>query len=472
MSTKAGRPQARHTTSISAAIKTLPNGIAIRYAVRPPNRAIKLYSGAFLLTDQKEVWRLRGNIQLTWLPEPTVRFHGSVTSGGHVERLGKRLELRIPARSASATVSISGTTWGSRPAARGAVERKLRFGRDYAVRAIRFHVPNFHDYVGKSVRFVGERPTWLANSRLSLSHRDWMVHIDQDPQFHKMLDLLRVHGGYAIGHAGMLERRDGKRFCAADAAPVITCLHRFLSFARGLWCGPIIQEGIGTRATVWTEWLSRAFAVDWRSVSSWFPVHDTQMLSVAFDGFADLWEDPLWSRPLREATYWYLAANMNAAAVEGGLVLAHATLELLSWTYIVGQRQLYSPKDFDDRSKFSAAKRIEALLRELKIPTSLPPLLPSLRGWARGAANGPRAITDLRNALVHPTPPKRGMLESTPARAKSEANDLALWYVELVLLALSRYEGKYVNRLRRGVSVEAATEVVPWMLKKSITAAP
>lgn len=162
---------------------------------------------------------------------------------------------------------------------------------------------------------------------------------------------------------------------------------------------------------------------------------------------------------MREATYWYLVANLNAAALEGGLVLAHATLELLSWNYIVVQRHLFSPKAFD---KCSAAARIETLLQDLRIPVTLPALVPALQQWAGAQASGPKAISDLRNALMHPTPQNRGALASMSTDAKREASSLAIRYIELIILALCRYDGKHVNRLHRGVSIGEATEFVPW----------
>jgi hypothetical protein len=64
------------------------------------------------------------------------------------------------------------------------------------------------------------------------------------------------------------------------------------------------------------------------------------------------------------------------------------------------------------------------------------------------------------------------VLETSPALARREAKDLALWYIELVLVALARYQGQYVNRLHRGLSVGAAMEVVPWAPKKSLRGTP
>ncbi len=226
---------------------------------------------------------------------------------------------------------------------------------------------------------------------------------------------------------------------------------------------PIVFEGLDEDdAVAWTEWESRPFASGWQGVHSWFPLRSAASVSQAFAGFARLWEQPIWAGVLREIVYWYAEANMNAGAIEGGLILAHASLERLAWTHLVVDKRTYSQKDFED---LYAHGRIRQLLKRLKIPAAVPRRFSAIAAWAKkqGAKDGPEAISRLRNKLVHPDPPARKVLDVATSRVRREATWLALWYIELALLSLCEYQGKYVTRISRpGSSREAATVTVPW----------
>jgi hypothetical protein len=76
---------------------------------------------------------------------------------------------------------------------------------------------------------------------------------------------------------------------------------------------------------------------------------------------------------------------------------------------------------------------------------------------ADGPADGPRLFTEIRNEIIHPT-------KNRLSRDHDELVDawrLSLWYIELVLLRVLRYEGQYASRLleRRW---EGDIEPVPW----------
>lgn len=65
-----------------------------------------------------------------------------------------------------------------------------------------------------------------------------------------------------------------------------------------------------------------------------------------------------------------------------------------------------------------------------------------LKKWS----HGPHALVATRNNLVHPDQ-KHDPLSET---ALIEAQNLGLHYIELMLLRLSGYTGRYVNRLKSG----------------------
>jgi len=454
MSTKARRTMAL----LRAATRAWPLAAARLYDIRPPNRQLTISRGPFFLARDRQEWSLRGSLHVTWLPSPTLRFHGTITRGSGMPEHGDGWTLRIPG-ARPATAAVTGVTWRVRGQVSGEIQGALHLGPLRPVRAIRLHVPNFHSCVGAPTR---SKVGGGGYRRLTFQHDEWTIELDQTPDADKIAESLRIHGGFGVAHVGVVTRMSGSRFTASEAEDILTCLRFFLSFARGFWCAPIIIEGLRNRESlVWTRWLSAPRITDWREVSSWFPVKGATPAATAFTGFRDLWCQVSWRNQLRQVVHWYIAANMNTAAIEGSLVLAHAALERLAWTHLVvaGNHQ---PDAFD--RKKTSTQRIEALLSSLSIASTLPSTgMADLATWAKtqGINTGPWAISEVRNMLVHPK--RQATLMQASPTVRIEAAHLALWYIEVTLLALCRYNGSYLNRLHPGPTVFDATSRVPWM---------
>lgn len=97
------------------------------------------------------------------------------------------------------------------------------------------------------------------------------------------------------------------------------------------------------------------------------------------------------------------------------------------------------------------------MLKGLGLPAEIPRRLQLMKRLAKARSwqNGPRALTEIRNDLVHPNQAFPGI-----GRVLYEAWKLSQWYVELVILALSGYCGEYTNRINARWIGE--TERVPW----------
>ena len=209
--------QARLASLLRAMTGHLPQAASAEYDIRPPNRSRTIFRGPFTLSHGRRSSRCHGSVRLAWVPDPVVRFQARLISGGDVE-LGDGRTLRMPG-AGMARASITGGTWVFRRKARGDIHGPLRIGQDRPVRAIRIHVANFHDYVGAPARFQGGGG---GSVRLDLDHGDWRIQLDQRPDYGRIKDLLRIHGGYGIGHVGILSRSDGSRSTRADAEDVLS----------------------------------------------------------------------------------------------------------------------------------------------------------------------------------------------------------------------------------------------------------
>jgi hypothetical protein len=169
------------------------------------------------------------------------------------------------------------------------------------------------------------------------------------------------------------------------------------------------------------------------------------------------WSDADWKQVLQLAIDLYVTANHQESS-QIGLVIAQSALELLAWAILVERRQTLSPEGFE---KLAAADTVRLLLELAGVPRAIPAALNALASTSppgqKGGTwrDGPHAVTDLRNGMVHPTKSRRVKL-GVPTLPWFEAARLSLWYVELVLLRLLDYEGPYRNRLT------FREEDVPW----------
>ncbi len=274
---------------------------------------------------------------------------------------------------------------------------------------------------------------------------------------------LSQSGGYVITHVVKIERTDGSVFSSDSSEEVLFCLHHFLSFALGRWAGLALPVGFtDSGEKVFEQWgLPMAASGEWSGGQSWFDLHHGQLLSEVFPGFWALWSEPLWQKAIRECLYWYIAANERGTGIgiDTGLILCQTALEHLAWTVCVKVRKLVSTQAFSVRG-LNAADKIRLLITSLGIPATIPATLGDLAkppSHISGGKwdDGPHALTEIRNAIIHPD------AKLTPTHgAYIDAWKLSIWLVEMCLLRLCDHRGSYGNRLVRRWTGQV--EKVPW----------
>lgn len=326
-----------------------------------------------------------------------------------------------------------------------------------------FHVFNFPEFRGPDdyILITGSPPQqgMKGCGRAILKAGGWRIVIAATDRTDGLAKQLKTQGGYVITHVGEITREDGSTFSSDQLADLLCCLHYFLSFAMGRWAGVALPVGFDVQGNrVFEEWGMRMTADGaWNGSSSWFDAHHGGLLSQVFPGFFSLWMNNLWRQPLTHALYWYLGAcdRRVGVGVDTGLILAQTALETLAWTYCVLDRKIALPKDFK-RGGLSAAEKLLKLISSLAIPKSIPSSFSALQSIpGKQWADGPHAITGIRNSLVHPD-----TVVQIPGKAYYEAWLLSLWYIDLILLHLCGHQGRYANRLNhRWVG---QVESVPW----------
>ncbi len=265
---------------------------------------------------------------------------------------------------------------------------------------------------------------------------------------------LRETGGFAFTHVGNLSKQSDDEFDWKDAEFLIDGLWLFLSFSRGALVAPSLPIGFGADEQVQLiDW--RTYLVSpWRGAITWLDPTDGKNLEGAFTGFMDRWGDDFWRDVLRRSIRIYVQAN-HPDPLETAIIMAQTALELLAWAVLVEQEQWVK----EGEGKLPAAARLRLLLKWSSIPTAIPEKLEALTRLARARTpnwDGPTAVAEVRNALVHP----KKADELREAQVMADVWMLALWYLELTILRVIGYENVYSNRLRDRWAGDV--DPVPW----------
>jgi hypothetical protein len=348
---------------------------------------------------------------------------------------------------------------GSSQQISGRLNGLFNTGQPTGVQRIDFQLANFHELNGEPIRIGMGKHVRVNRGRLVFTDDNHLITIDQVDQYSERISKVKTAGGFIIGHAGRIEKKDNSLISPDEVEDMLAVLHTFLSFCCGRWCGPMFGSGRLDRDVVW-EQLGSWKVSPWKNVSSWFPSFEPSEVTKAWNGFSQRWGLSDWQYPLKIAVHWFVEANLGAGATEGSIVLTQTALELLCWAYLVEEQHLFTTKDFNS---LSAADKIRYLLSHLAIPVQIPPQLKNLQAASASfkAPDGPGVFVAIRNGIVHPTKAKRNAIAKMLPRARWEARQLGLWYLELAILRLSSYTGVYYNRLKTGY-VSAMKEKVPW----------
>ncbi len=305
---------------------------------------------------------------------------------------------------------------------------------------VNFHVVNFPEFQSTCRQRVEDGKRVSGINSLVLEHSPWRVSISELSSIGDVYKTLRA-SGYAITHAGQLERIDGQSFPSSGAEKIDWAIKNFLSFCAGCWIGITLPVGFDADGNRVWEQLGCGRCDQWKTRESWFaPLHG-DALSDLFPGFMRLWESETWKRPLEETLYWYCLANDPMNGLETGVISAQIAMERIAWTLLVNDKGAIEPKGY---KALWASDRFRLLFSFLDIPKEIPDSLEKLKKTAKqlGWSDGLHAFTEIRNSIIHPEKKNRHNIHN----CFFEAWRLGLWYLDLLILRLCEYDGKYANR--------------------------
>lgn len=430
------------------------------YSSESSNDSIQLYKGQLEVEHNKVKVPLNGIIELVWLRIPQIKFSFTdLNPKGTKDIQSEVVSLHIPNCIHPVQIRLLefrqiSDEKGYRLEYSGKVEEPIYFGNRNDLSYVLFQLANFHDTLGNSIGVETEKRRKQWKGRFHLNTDGWKITIDKVENYKELFESLKKTGGYGISHTIKIEKNDRSLFDIKQLDDLKEDLFYFFSFTRGFWTEPFFEIGYDKKGKKVWENFSLPRTDKWQMVSSWFDFFHPEILNNFWITFRKKLQNQIWEEPLKRAIRLYISANQKAGKEEGSIILAQTAHEMLSWTKFVSENGLSQ----DGFRKLHASDKLKLILSEAKIPFETPSLLKFLTNQADGC----KAITEIRNKLVHPEPKHIQALQNIGVSEMQDAYILTMWYLELTLLYLLGYKGKYANRLVY-TKWAGQTEDVPWI---------
>ncbi|MDL5055707.1 hypothetical protein QQ056_19445 [Oscillatoria laete-virens NRMC-F 0139] len=414
--------------------------------MKEPNERILIYEGELVLQANGSAEKGIGSVFLDWSPTPNYRFK---MSSGNIMFPLEAATLSCPIWNTAANVLV--TNSGSNGIS-GVVSQSFSTGPSHKLKYIQFHIPNFIESFGSAIK--SQDLCWRG--RLHFDLPQWKITIDSLCNENELQRKLKALGGYAITHTGRIHKSDEACFSFSEAHEILNALQQYITFCRGNMTSLILLVGFDEQGSeCWKQWSPYKLNM-WKTQNNWFdPFIDP---APGFALFFQTWLSPTWKEPIAWAISWYVESYDQPLNSDKGIILIQAALELLAWTKLVDSGSLTE----NEFNRLRAADKMRQLLDSFRIPTAIPSSAIELKTIAQNEQwiDGPHAFTGIRNSLVHANPQKRARLAGINSRARYDAWNLGMWYIEMIILAIIGYQGKYGNRTtERWIG---QTETTPW----------
>lgn len=447
--------------------RTFPDIIDVPVTMGQPNEPIAIHAGAFVLTQNDKTVGMEGTISFEWFPHIGVKFSGKVVSGNPLTWDDRTAKVQLAVNTMTiGNAHVTHISHGNEIELEGNLIGPVVWGdKSITVTKVHFGIPNLRYFYGDPVKRVNGTKVQTSRSRLTFENADFIINLDKIEDFDSKNRTLMMAGGYLMLYGGTIESKKNS-IAFSDLHELLISFSHFLTFLNGRRCCPVILKGVHHDEVIWTDY-SGYTSEQFKSVSTW-PCHmHTEGLGQLWSKWSEIAKDEFDFDFLKTAVHWYGEANSNTALVEGSLILAQTALELIYNWFVVEQKGILIGAD---ATNISAANKIRILLNQLnasfEIPSSLQHLT-TYKNRVTDISDGPECFVRIRNAIVHANEDKRKTLAKIPNMARYEALQLALWYIELSMLKILGFEGKYKNRCKGGGWVGEHEELVPWGTKST-----
>jgi hypothetical protein len=446
-------------------LKEYPETLEPTVKMAEPNQIIEIFAGEYIIEFKDKSVKLNGVIKFEWFPNIGTYFYGSPISDSKLLKdicnntvvkvvvndleVGEGLILTMNTGTIDGCYSLKGTV----------SNRSILGDRSIPVEQVKFSIPNLREFHGSITKKVNKKSSF-TNNRIVFKSGTYEIIIDKQPDYKELKEKLKEKGGYIIQYSGLLTN-SGKPLYLHLLDDILLCFNNFLWFLNGRRSSAIFRQGIFDNQVVWTDYTHYNTDI-YKSVQSWPTKIPKQDFVKIWDKFYKLWKEEDDKSFLSTAIHWYVEANGNSGYSEGSLIMAQTALELIYNWWIIESKKLIEGKDAES---ISASNKIRLILSQLSISYQIPNSFDDLKSFAdqsQEITDGPEAIVQIRNAIVHSQQEKRKKINTIGPMVKYQALQLSIWYIEMAMLKILHFNGTYTSRCSKAVWESEAEQLLPW----------
>lgn len=429
------------------------------------NQPIHIYTGAFVLKNTDTEIPVQGEINFEWFPNSGAHFEAIIERdfAGHPDFNNYELVLDGLVLGKCFITNIIHGKSGEGDILKGTLsERTVRGDKSIAAGYVRFSIANLREFDGGLPVLTSRKG--ISSSRMIFENETYSITIDEREDFKNLSKSLEAKGGYLILHGGEIRKKKGD-ILLEEIKDLVHSFDTFLWFLNGRRTSLLFLRGMYENEELWFD-CTDYFVDIHKKITTWPQKRSINGLNELWQKFNKLWQNEDERTVLTTAIHWYLEANSQNSFSEGSIIMAQTALELLYNWLVVEQRKLIIGKDSDN---IGAANKVRLLISQLGINGEVQPGLKKLKAFVteNEYADGPEAVVQIRNAIVHSQQEKRKKLNSISTIVKYEALQLCIWYIELSLLYILDYTGKYYNRCSGEFILIRGEQLVPWQKNHS-----
>lgn len=342
-------------------------------------------------------------------------------------------------------------------------ETPVRFYSSKAnVHEVKFHLFDFPQ-ISSDLKLIGnDGGSILALEGMILKEEHWTVRLNSVKNTGDAIKKTENDGITRMTHVACLKKSDDTTFSAEEFSDIWILLVNFFTFLKGGRTWPVMSTGYSNDRPVLHYWSAPQVS---NNNFSWFNPDDPSLAEAFFPLFTEIWNrSSEWTETLDRVILWYAKANTLGVTPgnDVGIIMAQAALERLAYQYLVVDENTSKFSEPNEFGKLRASCKIRKLCESLGIPLHITDVTPDIFSEKHvvGWEDIPHALTDIRNLIVHPKKKHQKSFQ----KCYFEAWIMSVWLLELCILGVCGYNGKYKNRLERPY---CPTVSVPWAGKDS-----
>ncbi len=421
----------------------LPAAVTSRLRTPVVNAPVILFDGTAIITETDGPTERQVVIAHEWTPRPVLvcRYScsGKHAFHGNISELHKPIAIEIPALGLKTESRYyDGQSCGDKHRHGLAILRGVEINPGTAMSRIVFHVINCCNFSEEMIHYTSGA---CSTGRIEFETNEWKITLDCVENSGELTETLRHTGGRAITHRLQVSRKDESLFNNTQLDEIATLIEQFIAFVTGSWACLVLPIGYIGDEESWQLWNIR-HCPSWSNPYTWSKHLPAKCIKAVFPGFAKRLSNKEWNEPFTQAIDWYVQCRNGT--VETSIILSQAALELLAWVFYVEVGEIV--RGTSGFENLWASDRIRLFLSQMRVCFGFPPRVAELGKFRfegnQTYADGPHAITEVRNGITHPKKKKRERLgEMGPLR--HQAAELSLFYLECCLLGLSNYFGPF-----------------------------